>query len=71
MLKVLLFIAIIWLIYRLLRQGKSASTSAPGAEKPEDMVRCATCGVHLPKSEAISSQNQYFCCEEHFISRKK
>lgn len=31
----------------------------------EDMVCCAHCGVHLPKSECVSSQDKYFCSVEH------
>lgn len=31
----------------------------------EDMVRCAHCGVHLPRSESITSQGKFFCCDEH------
>lgn len=32
----------------------------------EDMVCCAHCGVHLPKSESIASQGKYFCNTSHF-----
>jgi uncharacterized protein len=31
----------------------------------EDMVRCAHCGVHLPRSESRMSAGKLFCCEEH------
>lgn len=31
----------------------------------EDMVRCKVCGVNMPRSEAILSQDQIYCCEEH------
>ena len=31
----------------------------------EDMVRCLRCGVHLPRSESVASQGNYFCSEEH------
>jgi uncharacterized protein len=29
------------------------------------MVKCAHCGIHLPRSESIASGNLSFCCEEH------
>jgi uncharacterized protein len=29
------------------------------------MVRCAQCGVHLPRSEGFLSQGNYFCSDEH------
>ncbi|MDB5905475.1 MAG: hypothetical protein JWM26_4353, partial [Betaproteobacteria bacterium] len=32
----------------------------------EDMVRCAQCGVHLPRSESLTTNNQaYYCCADH------
>jgi len=71
MLKILLFTAIVWILFTLFRQQKAVNTSPPKTDKPEDMVSCVVCAVHLPKSEAIFSQNQYFCCEEHFMQRKK
>ncbi|MDA8383230.1 MAG: PP0621 family protein [Betaproteobacteria bacterium] len=33
--------------------------------EPEDMVRCAQCGVHLPRSEGILSRGEFFCCDAH------
>ena len=30
-----------------------------------EMVRCDTCGVNIPKSEAIGSEELWFCSEEH------
>tara|TARA_Y100000590_G_scaffold46040_1_gene48894 strand:- start:171 stop:365 length:195 start_codon:yes stop_codon:yes gene_type:complete len=30
-----------------------------------EMVRCVTCGVNIPKSEAIGSEEHWFCSEEH------
>ncbi|MBY4868317.1 deaminase [Burkholderia sp. Bp9017] len=32
---------------------------------PEPMVRCAECGVHAPKGEAVVSDGEYFCSTEH------
>jgi uncharacterized protein len=37
----------------------------PRDQPVEDMVRCARCGVNLPRSEAILSQGKTYCCEEH------
>lgn len=35
------------------------------AALPEPMVRCAECGVHAPKSDAIVAGGEYFCSPEH------
>ncbi|MHA7149608.1 PP0621 family protein, partial [Burkholderia pseudomallei] len=35
------------------------------AALPEPMVRCAECGVHAPKSDAVVAGGEYFCSPEH------
>jgi uncharacterized protein len=47
--------------------GKSHSGTAP----PENMVRCGVCGVHLPRSESLTSSGVYYCSEEHLRLAKK
>ncbi len=54
-------------------QDKPSQTSVgkPG-EAPQDMVRCAHCGLHLPRSEAIPGGEkaavQLYCSAEHRAS---
>lgn len=69
MLKLLLLAVIIWLVYALLKKysrsvNKDEQTGSV-VPPPENMVRCARCGVHLPRSEAILSRDETFCCEAH------
>lgn len=33
--------------------------------KPEEMVRCAGCGVYMPRSDAIKENNDFWCSAEH------
>lgn len=59
----------------LWRQGRLADRAAkpPPARKPQasqaalpnEMVRCAVCGLHLPASEALTSTRGNFCSPEH------
>jgi len=35
------------------------------SSQPESMVRCAHCGIHLPRSEALLVDGQIWCSEEH------
>jgi uncharacterized protein len=71
--KILLLALAIWLIINVLkRYGRSvdptqkAKTAAEAAESmSETMVQCAHCGVHLPKSDSLLIEGQYFCCEAH------
>lgn len=68
--RLLLIIAIVALIYLLVRSYRK---QVPQKDKAavEDMVRCAQCGVHLPKGESIQSGGKMFCCIEHRDAYKK
>jgi len=62
---ILLIVLAVWLIRRALR----AASGKAGAQKPgpvqQDLVSCARCGVHLPRSEAHSAAGRLYCGEEH------
>ncbi len=62
--RLLLLVAIAAVVYLLIR---SFRRSAPPQEGPavEDMVRCAQCGVHLPRSESVQADGRFFCSAEH------
>jgi uncharacterized protein len=68
--RLFLLFAIAALIYLLIRKYRTsdAPQSLPDAE---DMVRCAQCGVHFPKSEGILSGGQFFCGVEHRDASRK
>lgn len=38
---------------------------APPVEHAEPMVRCAHCGIHMPRSEAVLSNGSIWCSTEH------
>lgn len=69
MIKLLLLAVGVWLIYAFLkkyaRSVDSEKRDIPPVPVQEDMVRCAQCGVHLPKSESILSRGESFCSDEH------
>lgn len=56
-------LAVFWILKAYRRGVDRQSAPPPGAA--EDMVRCAQCGVHLPRSESIVSRGRFFCSEEH------
>jgi uncharacterized protein len=45
--------------------------SAPAPTAPESMVRCAHCGIHLPRSEAVLQNGLTWCSTEHAALGKK
>jgi len=61
---VIAFAVAFWMLRRIRRRAHDdmRPTVEPGAK---DMVRCARCGIHLPRDEGVSSQEQYFCSKEH------
>jgi uncharacterized protein len=61
---VLLGVLAVWLVRRALRGSQSAGVSEKQPVQ-QDLVRCARCGVHLPRSEARQADGQLYCGEEH------
>jgi uncharacterized protein len=56
-----------YMVWRAM-QRRGGERGASGQEQqrvPQAMVSCATCGLHLPRQEALSLGDRYFCCEEH------
>jgi uncharacterized protein len=60
---VLLALAI-YLVWRLL-QKKRPPSNVDSSIARLPMVSCATCGLHVPREEALIQDERYFCCEEH------
>lgn len=42
----------------------------PAPSLPEDMVRCAECGMHLPASESLPGRGGQFCSPDHRASHE-
>jgi len=60
---VAVFAAAWWLLKRYVRSLHQDAPPPPAVA--EDMVRCAHCGVHLPRSESLALDGKLFCSEEH------
>lgn len=61
---ILLAITAIYWIWRTL--SGSGRRVQPGQQsKEQNMVSCSHCGLHIPQSEAVSSEQLYYCCNEH------
>jgi uncharacterized protein len=74
--KYLLWVLLLYLAWRWYTAQKRkneaplpdpAEATPPDADgKPETMVQCASCGIHLPVSEALPSPDQlHYCSEAH------
>jgi uncharacterized protein len=64
--RILFFVLVglaVWLLWRgTQRIGSRAQGEEPRrSERGEDMVQCARCGVHLPRSEAREEGGRLVC----------
>jgi len=67
-LKILLLIGIGLVVWGLIRGFKRSLDTPPAdasTSTAETMVKCTHCGVNLPRSEAIYSQDAFYCTPEH------
>lgn len=68
MLKYLVLLAVVAVVYGLWRSGQRRAAPPPspaGKPLPEPMVRCARCGVHLPRSQALQQDGRSYCSAAH------
>ena len=72
--KILLLIVIgfvVWAVIRAYQRSLNKPVAPARSQTVEDMVKCAHCGVNLPRSEAIYSGGAFFCTPEHKQLGKK
>lgn len=78
----LIALLIVWLIYASpwsrSRKGTSPTNhkKPPATAKPQQMVACAHCGVHLPATDALPGPQttgapRYFCSEDHRLAASR
>ena len=65
LLVVIVFAAVYFIVRGYARALAGQRAEGPLPDKTEDMVRCAYCGVHLPRGESVSKRELTFCSEEH------
>jgi Na+-transporting methylmalonyl-CoA/oxaloacetate decarboxylase gamma subunit len=69
---ILLIVLIVYFVKRYLgKKTPVEKTSADNAQQQpqhlasEDMVQCATCQVHIARSEAFLVKQRFYCCTAH------
>jgi uncharacterized protein len=54
---------VLWLMLGRRPPARRRDARSPGQAQP--MVRCAHCGVHLPRNEALLLGDQAYCSSAH------
>lgn len=66
---IVVVVGVLWLMRSLRKPSGQAPTQKPVTPpQQEEMVSCAQCGVHLPRSEALPGRGGVFCGETHRIA---
>ncbi|WP_420824383.1 PP0621 family protein [Stutzerimonas kirkiae] len=65
LLRLLLWVALIGAIIWLWRRATRKPKLRPEQPTAQPMVRCATCGVHVPQDQALQSERQWYCSKAH------
>jgi uncharacterized protein len=69
--KFLLLVALVVVIFWLIRRSGRSEQPAPRSARQEpaqqqEMVQCPVCLVHVPRSDALPGPDgQLYCCAEH------
>jgi hypothetical protein len=64
MLRILLFILLLWLLYVVLKRFIAFNTPNETSRKPsssEKIIACKQCGLHIPESEARIIGSSVYC----------
>lgn len=64
---ILITALLIWLLLRMIRNriNQSQINKKNKQGHIETVVRCQHCGLHIPKHEAVKTDNQYYCSQKH------
>ena len=66
--KYLLVLLVVVIVLALMfgrRRGAAAPRRPSSSPDAEGMVRCAQCGIHLPRSEALLQSGRTYCSTAH------
>ncbi len=74
LIRILIIALLAWLLLRMIKNQINRYQLRQKGNKAQiqTVVRCQHCKLHIPKHEAITSENKYYCCKEHLrLDQKK
>lgn len=62
---VVLVVLAVWLVRRAIGRSGIGKKGPSKTLAEGELVRCAHCGVHLPRNEARQASGNLYCSDEH------
>lgn len=62
--KLLIFIAVIVLVYIVFFKNKRTKNDTKRDEIADTLIECKSCGTYITKDESILSNGEHFCSKE-------
>jgi len=63
--RLIFIVVVIALAYLLFKSYRKQLPRQDEPTKGQDMISCAFCGIHVPKSESLLVDGKYYCCDAH------
>jgi len=67
--RLIFIVVVIGLAYLLFKSYRKQQPKQDEPSRSQDMVSCAHCGIHLPKSESLLVAGKYYCSTAHSQGR--
>jgi uncharacterized protein len=64
-------LVLLWLLRGGAHRGRAPGRPSRDPPTPQPMLRCAHCGVHMPRDEALPGRGGVFCGDAHRAAFEK
>lgn len=73
LIRLIVIALIIYLVIQIFKRwaaNKRSTSSSSQQNNGNKMVKCETCHLHIPESDALQKNGQFFCSQEHLESKQ-
>jgi uncharacterized protein len=66
--RLLILFLIVWFLFWIIKKQFSLGADKKPSlksDQSEDMIACAHCGTHVPRSSGVESDGKFYCSREH------
>jgi len=71
LIRLLVIALIIYLVFHMFKRwAANKKQKKPTKVEHIKMVRCNVCQLHLPESDALQKDGQFYCSQEHLENKK-